>query len=69
MKNSGLQKTRSASLPGVIDPTYESTPNVIAELIVTFAKYRLILKLSFPRPSSDKRPNLTLFTAASWNAL
>ena len=38
MKNFGRQKTRSASFPGVMEPTYLSTPNVIAGLIVTFAR-------------------------------
>ena len=38
MKWSGRQKTRSATLPGVTEPTYESMPMAVAGLIVTFAR-------------------------------
>ena len=52
----GFQSTRSASFPTSTEPTYCEIPCVIAGLMVYFATYLLILKLSFLSQSCGNAP-------------
>src|SRR6478609_1039591 len=62
-KNAGFHKTRSASLPGSIEPTCAATPCVIAGLIVYLATYRFTraLSLRLESPASGPRCTFILF--------
>ena len=67
---SGLHITKSAIFPTSIDPMYLWIPCAIAGLIVTLEIYLLILKLSFPVPSSSGNgPNCFFILSAVWNVL
>ena len=67
-KNAGSHSTRSAILPGSIEPRTCEMPWVIAGLIVTLATYRSTRKLSLPGASSGSAPRAAFIASAVWIA-
>src|SRR5579859_7752023 len=55
-KKAGFQSTRSASLPGSMDPTCAAMPCVMAGLMVYLATKRFTLKLSLRLESCGSGP-------------
>ena len=67
-KNAGSQSTRSANLPGAIEPSTWPMPCVIAGLIVTLATNLRTRKLSLPGASSGSGPRTFFMWSAVWIA-
>src|SRR5271156_1057302 len=58
-KKAGFHKTKSASLPGSMEPTWALMPWVMAGLMVYLATYRLMRRLSLRLESSGNGPRWT----------